>query len=1003
MKAKKLIYILAAASTCCFALAGCGEKEEDKKNFDFSIALQSGKSTLEVGEHDQIVVQTNQQDDQNRVYTYSSSNAKRAEVVEDTGYVTVGTQTGSVKLIVKEQRSNIERTLDVQIADASVPANGGYNYSAAAGAEAIQQRTEILGKLEKYAVESHLTGITLFENGGYVKYNPRLVIPAKEYITGYGFGILSEGSIDGELINPKTGEPTESNPTYKPYYHSAQTQNPNTINAWNASGSQVSDLSGYITSTYWNTKMNKNKDGYEWYPQLALDEVGGKVNDRPIPVYDKVNPLGLYKTWKIYVKTGAQGLKYRYSGATNNATFENRPVDIKDYAFVFQLLLTGANKQSRGAEMAGDKTYGIKGAQSYYTRTKELTDQTTIDNVWNEMTKSDASGNQDPTKFSEQSLGIMTGSDANGSYIQLELINEIDAFTAMYTLSSSLYSPIPRAFIEELSKERTVRTGVLNYGRNSSWKDGDLDVVRNIVDNTISLSAYKLDVWNDSFLAFGRNDGWVERAKYPERNTIAGIKINNYINATQDQLYMYYNSGLTDSCGVPITAIDEEAGKPDTRVTKGDSTFKLNVNSCTQERWNELFGPGGQISSQGNFTASWNVKPWMSNENFLNGLYWSINREEFARKRGVQPSIDYFAGAYLSDPENGVSYNDSPEHKAAVAKWHTVRTVDGEKVDNYGFDYSKAVACFKTAVNQLVNTGAIKYGTKDKPTEIHIHIRWMYQTDINEYGDDIGKYFTDAFNDEAVCGGKVKLVVDQEAVTNWEDVYNLWMMKGQFDLAFGAISGNTYNPLNFLEVLKSDNSSGFTLNWGPDTSKIDSVNPLVYDGYKWSFDSLWEVADRGGVVENGVAVKTVKNYYFDGLPKDITTGKETSDYSNGATFDVKLEFVDVEGVEIELNKVQIYTVGSANTDITSYTYDKDNKVLHCTLSKETAAALKAEMVELNNKGKNPGDVGYVSDPFTRGNYGIYWTLELYYSLSIRGGTPSQSFVTVAKTQSDQPK
>ena len=984
---KKIVYLLTGVSACAFALTSCGGQPtppgpDPEKPFDFSIALKSGKTTLEIESNDQILIQTNGIDDQDREYVYKTSNVNRATVSE-TGYVSaVGL--GSVKFTVTETKSQLERTLTISISDVSKIANGGFNYSAASGEEAIAQRTEILGKLEKYAVESHLTGITLFENGGYVKYNKRLFIPANEYITGYGFGILSEG----DILNDNIEEP---NPALKRYYHSAQTSDPNKINAWNASGSQISDLSSYITATYWNTKMKSTKDAYEWYPQLAADEVDGKVNDRPIPVYDVENPLGLYKTWRIYVKTGENsGLKYRYSGSS--AGFDNRDVKLEDYAFVYQLLLTGANKQSRGAEMAGDKTYGIKGAQAYFTRTKDMTDQATIDATWKSMTKTKADGTQDPAEFSKQDLGIMVGKDEKGSYLQLELLNEIDKFTAMYTLSSSLYSPVPRAFIEELASDHTVRNGITNYGVNSTG--------RSIVDNTISLGAYKLDTWNKDYIAFGQNETWVERTKYPERNKIKGIKITTYDAASQDSLFMYYNQGLLDSCGVPINNIKEEAAKDDTRVTKGDSTFKLNVNSCTQDRWNELFGPNGTISKKGGFTAEWDVKPWMSNSNFLDGLYWSIDRETFARNKGAQPSINYFADAYLSDPENGKSYNDSDAHKAAVSKWHSVRTIDGKKVDDYGYNYDKAVTCFKNAVNELLNQGAITLGKdKDHPYEMEIHISWMYQTDITDYGNDIATFFTKAFNDDAVCNGLVKLVVTQSFSTNWEDVYNEVMMKGQFDLAFGAISGNTYNPLNFMEVLKSDNSSGFTLNWGADSSKVDEKNPLVFDGNRWSYDALWEVSDHGGVVENGVTVKTCKQYYLDGNIKDLN-GNNTDDLSAGAKFDVALDFVDVNDVEININKVQIYTVGSANTDIT-YSYDKATKKLHCEIPADKAKALADEMVELNNKGKNPGDPNYISDPFKRVYYYSFWSVEVYYTLSIKKGTPSQLFVTVAKTAEDQ--
>lgn len=75
------------------------------------------------------------------------------------------------------------------------------------------------------------------------------------------------------------------------------------------------------------------------------------------------------------------------------------------------------------------------------------------------------------------------------------------------------------------------------------------------------------------------------------------------------------------------------------------------------------------------------------------------------------------------------------------------------------------------------------------------------------------------------------------------------MMVGQFDIGFGSVSGNTYNPLNFMEVLKSDNSAGFTLNWGVDTNSVDGT--IIYDDKVWSYDALWTCADQGGYVENG--------------------------------------------------------------------------------------------------------------------------------------------------------
>ena len=50
-------------------------------------------------------------------------------------------------------------------------------------------------------------------------------------------------------------------------------------------------------------------------------------------------------------------------------------------------------------------------------------------------------------------------------------------------------------------------------------------------------------------------------------------------------------------------------------------------------------------------------------------------------------------------------------------------------------DDNRIVAALPT-IKELVAKGKIQYGTKDKPYEIHIHIRWMYQTDEKEYGEE---------------------------------------------------------------------------------------------------------------------------------------------------------------------------------------------------------------------------------------------------------------------------
>ena len=850
MKRIKSYLTLSLVAFSALGMSGCKKKKggaSETATYAFSIGLSSRANAIEVGESDQKVeVYDNGVDTANRSYSFISTDENVATIDQEGNITAIAP--GRVNFIVTEANSGMEKALkrSIVVNEHVEKAKGGYNYSGGTKTEDLNRRAEVLGQLEKYAMDTHLTGLTLFENGGLVKYSERVQIPTagKAYIDGYGFGILSDGTLEGTL-------PGDEGSSKKPtYYHSSISQDSLKINQYTATGSQVSDLASYITSSYWSTKLNDIATAYEWFPCLATDEIYRpefdetghatyselkSKNNEPVP-HEPLNSAGLYKKWRIYVKTdGVNGESLKYttaSGTLQSRGFNNRGVTIDDYEFIYQFLFTGSNNITRGTEMANDTSYGVKGAQRFFNETKSVTDGDKIQKLWDEYVKSDK-------------IGIHKGSDANGDYLDIELINAIDSFTAMYTLSGNLTSPLPRDFfVGSKAIASTMKQAAKIYG---TFNNGDND---KILDYTLCLGAYTLSKWTkNQEIIFDRNDAWFEHTRL-NRYKIPGVYLRVIDTSTDTEATwkQFEISGNLDSAGVPSSKVQEYRGTPNVYSTKGDATFKLNINSCTQAEWDKMFGPNGTIAPNG----EWNVKPWMSNSDFLDGLFYSIDREAFATKRGVAPSTNYFSNAYQNrNATSGTSYNETQAHKDAVS---------GYSEDN-GYNLDKAIDCFRNAVKELQADDQLTLGSKENPTVINIHIRWMYQSDVKEYGEDIKFYFEKAFNDISVCGGRVQLEVQQDAVKDWEQVYNEWMMKGQFDLAFGAISGNTYNPLNFMEVLKSDNSSGFTLNWGPDTSKVDENNPIIYDGQMWSFDALWEVADHGGIVEEGNKIKPVKYCY----------------------------------------------------------------------------------------------------------------------------------------------
>lgn len=775
-------------------------------------------------------------------------------------------------------------------------ANGVFTYVNESNAE----RTKILGILEKYAVDEKLTGLTLFNNGGYVIYNDGIQKGTNSYIRGYGFGILAEGNITKDLEG-------ETNAAWKRYLHSYESEDPGSLNYMNDKGSVVGDLQSYVTASYWQTKMNATKDGYDWVADLA------KV-DRPIAVNAQAN--GLATKYKFPVKVGSE-LKYSTT-STKYAAFNNREVALEDYVTPYKIYYTKAYGMVRGSEnLTG--TGSIKGASSYYNASANGFNQDKWDNI-----------------------GIKAYKDGDQSYLEFEFNLPCTPFFAMYYLASGMFAPVPAEFIE------TIGGGDFTKGT-AEWGVYSEDLSESPLDHWLSTGPYMLERWDpESQIVFKKNPNYADLGRYK----IQGVHLNVLaaINSDSEAAIKEFEANKLHSCGIPSTRLEQYRTDPRVTTTIGDSNFKLNLNTCTQEQWIDIFGEEDQ----------WECEPAMSNKDFVSGLSFAIDRKSLANKLGRNPAFEYFSPTYLSDPENGVYYNDTDEHKAAVAALQN-------GTDGFGYSLELAKASFKKASDKLIEDGVYKAGDT-----INIEIAWMYASDEDEYHSVIAKNLTDAFN---TADNPLKLNVEFWVGQKWSDVYYNKLMEGQFDIGFGSISGNSYNPLNFLEVLKSDNSSGFTLNWGIDTNALNANNPIVYDGKVWTFDALWTAADQGAYVKDG------KNSAVDAAFKNASAVRN-ADGSLTLEADFQ-EYVlkDDEGNELLHNYVSdihIYD-GVTGIDLPIVKADFDSYVPGADGFSHIKVTFPADVVaELDNDTTNK----YAA-------YG-YLMFDVYYSLTVFGleGAPA---------------
>ncbi len=743
-------------------------------------------------------------------------------------------------------------------------ANGAFSYVASDYSE----RAKILGQLEKYAMEKHISGITLYGDGGYSVASSRVKYPFSKYITGYGFGTARYGSIDASDPNFQIVDSDTSIPDIKEFYHSYDSTPITSMNGLDTDGSQIADYWSYFQSSFFGTRIKDDDTSAknlvtEWYPILA--------KTMPVAV-NKDSSTGLATKWRFQVRTGADGVTYKTDAAIRSK-WNGVGVKAEDYIFALKVLLTKKVGYYRQSQYTSGSS-AIKGAAAYYAASTDGYNSSAAKAAWNGVGFKlvDANGN------------AYTSGDA---YIEVEYNTPCNDFNSYYRLSDALISPINQEFYEEVCGDPDSDSFTPeNYANQSSDKSTSAD------KNVLSVGPYtltRLDGSNNGDIVLTRNADWFETKANSNLYKIKGYKYRFDTNLSSDASAMinHFKAKECDASSIPSSAWDDYASSDSgtgwvKKLSGNSSTYKMNVNSCTQDRWEELFGVNGSITttSRENY---WTVKPIMSNSDFLDGIYFSTNRSAIADSMHRNKAYTYFSEAYMSDPVNSVSYNSTKEHEDAIADYITT---DKDGNDTYGFDLAQAQTLFTRAAKTLTDNGTYHSGDT-----IKLYTYYQAQSQITQWGDMWATTIEDAFNKAASSYG-LTLDIVNEATTNWYDCYYSKAMVGQFDFVFGSISGNTLDPLNFMEVLKSDNSSGFTLNWGTDTSKVDS--DLVYDGKSWSYDALFNVANSGGLVKDGeMAVPYIYNDKKTVVDTDKSTITFVYDYDATLGAQANMDFDDV--------------------------------------------------------------------------------------------------------------
>jgi hypothetical protein len=743
-------------------------------------------------------------------------------------------------------------------------ADGVFNY---AGKMTNEQTSQAIAALESWGMRNHVSGIPVSDDGGLIVKADRVTFPTNTYVANFGFG-AGRGTISSAMDSAH-----ESVTDWASYFHSWTDTDGGTANDMDDQGSWASNLRGMVTASYYNQRLTADKENYEWYPLLASEE--------PIPLKAKGGEadktLTSSKYYRFKVHTGGN---YKYSTLSKaHSKYNGQAIALDDYVEPVRAMLQNGwyRKADMSKQFAGVSTY-----LTAYTNNPATAD-------WAQV-------------------GFQANAIENS--IDVEFVSAKTAFNAKYAISDSLYAPFPAAWLADVGPKNAFKMG-------SSTSDFYANM-----DNMISTGVYNGEYWESGkAIVFKKNPLYIEANDYH----YAGYKfeVNASSTSTNDE-FARWQDGYLDEDGVPSANVAEYATDPHTLHTLGATVENIQVNSCTAEEWQKYFGPNGTIKKHDATYTGYTVKPILSNDDFLDGIYFSINRTEYANAFGTNAAQAYLSNAYVVDNTTGLAYRNTDAGKAVIAD---------RSPSTFGYNEETAIQLFKKAAAAEIAAGNYKKGDT-----ITLTIQWRGESEMKLHSPYFKYDIETAWNK---AGTGMYLTIDNitPSTTDYTVPY-FNLQHGEADMMYGAIEGSVLDPLNFMDTLCSDGRD-LTLSRGADSSLVDPT--LIFDNHYWSYDALWSSTQGPTIVDQGkegkaiskkdaeptydAATKTLTlnlNYIVSDSLKDFAVSQFYVDMTDGKTggkvYDYE-GYYDETGGKIDLGTKGSYDDGEADTNAVVLTPD----------------------------------------------------------------------------------
>lgn len=391
--------------------------------------------------------------------------------------------------------------------------------------------------------------------------------------------------------------------------------------------------------------------------------------------------------------------------------------------------------------------------------------------------------------------------------IEFEFVDDQSEWNVKYFLSSFVMTPIQTELYQALGDK---------FGTD---------------EKTIAYHGiYYVDYYeSDKIIRYKKNDKFHNTDKYSYTGKTMTVI------ADAEMRFQEFLAGKLDGVSLPATNYEEYKSHPGLKHIPGTTTYRMMIN-----------GTGTKENQLAKFPESqWTPEPILASQDFKMAMFHAMDRKKLATEvmKTSQPMMYLFSEAYVVEAETGERYRSTEQGKSVGTDLSP---------STYGYNLDAAKAYYEKALDKLVADGVYKSGD-----EIKIEFYYFSGSETQAL---MASYIKDAmeaaFNSEK---HNIKVKVET-APKEFPGIYYDCMMLGAFDTAIGGISGSVLDAASFLDTYCTDNRSGFSLNWGVDTS-IPEVT-VAYENYDgelvkelWSYDALSSALNGEVKVAEGKEVK----------------------------------------------------------------------------------------------------------------------------------------------------